>query len=235
MLGEIMNISILGAVRDRCLYSGYPDRITENNHPVYIITDKELAGFVSCTVICMALSDAGGQPRLIVSPDHEVFYEPEIRTRLTKVSLEYDKLLCLYEKSCGALVYRRTSRGLKVLLVKNHNGRFWSFPKGHVEKDETEEQTALREIKEETGLNVEIESDFRVTGTYCPYGRVQKEVVFFLARAFESDVHVQTSEIDHYIWVTIEDAMKMCRYDNDTKLLACAENRLSDEPRSKMA
>ena len=56
------------------------------------------------------------------------------------------------EKSCGAVVSRMTENGREILLIRHMNGGHWAFPKGHVEKDETEEQTARREILEETGL-----------------------------------------------------------------------------------
>lgn len=226
MLGKNINISILGTVCDKCLYSGYWEKQTENKKPIYIITNQDLSGIVTCTVICIAVSNNKNQTRLIASPINEIFYEPEIKSRLEKTSVEYDKLFCLYEKSCGAVVYRRTADGIKVLLVKNHNGRCWTFPKGHVEKDETEEQTALREIKEETGLDVEIEKDFRETSIYRPYGRTKKKVVFFLARTLDSNVSMQQSEIDYYIWVSIDEALKMCRHDNDTKVLTEANRRL---------
>ena len=57
------------------------------------------------------------------------------------------------EKSCGALVVRRGAESPEILLIK-HNGGHWAFPKGHVEAGETEEETALREVQEETGLTV---------------------------------------------------------------------------------
>ena len=63
------------------------------------------------------------------------------------------------EKSCGAVVLRKNQGRLQVLLIKHINGGHWAFPKGHVEPGETEEQTALREIKEETGLSVTLDTD----------------------------------------------------------------------------
>ena len=59
-----------------------------------------------------------------------------------------------FEKSCGCIVLNNE----QVLLVK-HNKGHWDFPKGHVEEGETEKQTALREVKEETNIDVQIISD----------------------------------------------------------------------------
>ena len=65
-----------------------------------------------------------------------------------------------YEKSCGAIVYRKSRDRIELLLIQNRYGGDWSFPKGHVEGEETEVQTALREVKEETGLDIQLEDGF---------------------------------------------------------------------------
>ena len=56
------------------------------------------------------------------------------------------------EKSCGVLVLRQQEDELYVVLLRHRFGGHWSFPKGHVEAGESERQTALREVREETGL-----------------------------------------------------------------------------------
>ena len=140
------------------------------------------------------------------------------------------KISCLYEKSCGAIVIYRAKENLMVLLVKNKNSKYWSFPKGHVELGENEKQTAIREIKEETGLDVIIHPGFRETSDYCPFGKVRKRVVFFLAEAKSDDVHIQESEIDYYIWVPFEQARSMCTYDNDLRVIDKTERYLGGQP-----
>ncbi|MBR6598855.1 MAG: NUDIX domain-containing protein, partial [Oscillospiraceae bacterium] len=69
----------------------------------------------------------------------------------------------LYEKSCGGVVYRKSHGNLEILLIKHINSGHWSFPKGHIEANETEQETALREIKEETGIDVVLDPSFRET------------------------------------------------------------------------
>lgn len=88
-----------------------------------------------------------------------------------------------YEKSCGAIVYRKHHGNTEILLIKHINSGHWSFPKGHVEQGETEVETALREIKEETSLDVLIDPTFRETVTYFPRKDTQKVVVYFIAKA----------------------------------------------------
>ena len=66
-----------------------------------------------------------------------------------------------FEKSCGAIVYRKHHGNTEILLIKHINSGHWSFPKGHMEQGESETETALREIKEETGLDVLLDPTFR--------------------------------------------------------------------------
>ena len=159
-----------------------------------------------------------------VSTYGEVFYEPELRKRLAKLrNIKLKSIRCLYEKSCGGIIFYKTRQNTKILLVKNNNGRYWSFPKGHIEDGETEQQTAIREIKEETGLDVTITPGFREISEYCPFGKIRKRVVFFLARAFTDNVKIQEEEIDSYIWVDLQQARKLCSYDNDLRIIEKAE------------
>ena len=134
-----------------------------------------------------------------------------------------ERVSCLYEKSCGAVVYRVEGRTVRFLVVKNKNGRHWGFPKGHMEYGESERQTALREVLEETGLKVEILPGFRETCEYCPYGSIQKQVVFFAAKSGGEEVVIQRSEIDRFKWARYEDACELFKYDNDIRVLQKAK------------
>ena len=228
MLGKKIQIEIFGTLIERKLYSGIIlNNRSKNPSQVYVITNTGLPDTVDCTVIAIASTKGHSQTRLIVAPDNEVFYEPQIRERLSQTNIRFEKIVCVYEKSCGAVVYRKNKgEDLSILLVKNHNGKCWTFPKGHVEENETEQQTALREIKEETGLSVVLEPNFRRTSIYRPFGKVRKRVVFFLARSESGEVNVQQSEIDNFLWTSIDDALKLCRHDNDTRILNEVKLRL---------
>ena len=125
----------------------------------------------------------------------------------------------LHEKSCGAIVYRRYHGNVEILLIKHVNSGHWSFPKGHVEGDETELETARREIKEETGLDVILDQTFRETVSYSPKRDTQKLVVYFLALARNYDYVPQEEEIAEIRWVDIARATHMLTYENDKTIV----------------
>ncbi len=128
----------------------------------------------------------------------------------------------LHEKSCGAIVYRKFHGNIEILLVKHVNSGHWSFPKGHVELGETEVETAQREILEETGIEVIIDSSFRETVTYSPKKGTQKMVVYFLAKAKGYDFIPQPDEIADIKWVEIGRAQSVLSYDNDRSIVSKA-------------
>lgn len=137
------------------------------------------------------------------------------------------------EKSCGALVYRRLGTTLQLLLIKHKQGGHWSFPKGHVEPGETEVQTALREVKEETGLCIELQKNFRRQVTYSPRPGISKDVVYFLGFAQDSRTVRQVEEISELRWVDLENAQEYLTYENDRSLLDSAKRYLhnnADKP-----
>ena len=139
---------------------------------------------------------------------------------------QIEKISCLYEKSCGAIVIYKDGDKCKILLVRNHNGRNYSFPKGHVEQGETEQETAVREVYEETGLTIRIIDSFREVADYCPFGKIRKRVVFFMAQTMSDKVKIQEEEIDSYIWVDLDQAHHRCTYDNDLRVIRKARENI---------
>ena len=131
------------------------------------------------------------------------------------------------EKSCGAVIWRWGNCAHEYLLAR-HNGGHWSFPKGHVESDETEIETALREIREETGLLAEIDSGFRHLVTYYPKPNVVKDVVFFLATVTGGAEHAQEEEIAEIGWFSFDEARNNITYASDEAILLAAEKYLSN-------
>lgn len=134
----------------------------------------------------------------------------------------------LHEKSCGAIVYRKFHGNTEILLIKHINSGHWSFPKGHVENGETEVETARREIKEETSIDVIIDPTFRETVTYSPKKDTVKVVVYFLARAKNVDFVPQEDEIAEIRWVDISYAANILSYENDRTIVTKAKNAIKD-------
>lgn len=124
------------------------------------------------------------------------------------------------EKSCGAVVYRKGKDGTEILLIQHKNGGHWAFPKGHVEKNETEEETALREIREETGLKVKLNTGFRQSVTYSPKPEVMKDVIYFAAKASPDDkAKPQEKEVEALRWERPKKAEELVTYANDRDIL----------------
>ncbi len=120
-----------------------------------------------------------------------------------------------FEKSCGAVVYRKHHGNLEILLIKHINSGHWSFPKGHMEDGESETETAMREIMEETGVDVILDPTFRETVTYFPRKDTQKVVVYFIGRARTFNYTPQEGEIAEVRWVDVGHANQLLTYEND--------------------
>jgi len=229
MISTEVNVTVYGALSDS-LYSGYIDGKNLQSQSAYIVTRKPVSDNFTGIVTAIAYFEDGSE-RPIVAQKNEIMYEPEIREKLSIMrNHNLSRLFCLYEKSCGAVIlYKdKATDEYSVLLVKNNNGRFYSFPKGHMELRENEKQTAVREVKEETNLDVDILDGFREVSDYCPFGKIRKRVVFFLAKAKNNHIKIQESEIDSYTWVPLKDAEKSCTYDNDRRIISKVRKYIAD-------
>jgi len=127
------------------------------------------------------------------------------------------------EKSCGAIVYRKQAGKLQLLILRHRMGGHWSFPKGHVEDGETEVETALREVKEETGLTIELYDGFREQVSYSPRPGIKKDVVYFLGFAADSKTTRQEEEISEIRWIDVDKTGHYLTYENDRRLIQCAK------------
>ena len=128
-----------------------------------------------------------------------------------------------YEKSCGAVVYCQKGNEIMYLLACERSG-YWVFPKGHMEAGESEHDTALREVKEETGLEVTFVERFRMLDEHnlAREGRPNtiKQTVYFLAK-FENQKFVpQETEISKIALMDYETAMETLQFDSFKQILA---------------
>ena len=135
-----------------------------------------------------------------------------------------------YEKSCGALVLRRDEDDgkLYILMIRHRMGGHRSFPKGHMERGETEHMTAIREVYEETAVQIRIHSDFRATVHYRPLPGVSKEVVYFLTQTKQKEIKPREGEIAQVEWVPVEKAEASLSHENDKTVFRAAMKKLED-------
>lgn len=118
------------------------------------------------------------------------------------------------EKSCGCIIFKDK----EVLLVKHQAGHY-SFPKGHQEGNETDKETAIREVKEETNIDVEILSDKVFINTYSPKPNVIKDVLFYIAKPVSFDTINQEKEVEEVIYSDYDTALELITHDDDKKIL----------------
>ena len=130
-----------------------------------------------------------------------------------------------HEKSCGAVVYRM-EEGQLFFLVEHMKMGHISIPKGHVEGNETEEETARREIKEETNLDVRMDTAFRHEISYSPASGILKQVVFFAAEAVSREMKNQECEVSGLEWLPADEAIRAMTYDTDKEVLSHAAEYL---------
>lgn len=161
----------------------------------------------------------------VVAPKSMRFINNEVIEAVSFAEREGNyNLECLYENSCGSIVFTNTDQGRKYLLIRNKRSAHWGFPKGHVEKGETNEETAKREVLEETGIEISIIPGFAESSEYTIQGRIEKNVVIFLSYSNKMHYKMQEEEIEECGWFGYEQAMRTLNYENDKRILVNAEN-----------
>lgn len=130
------------------------------------------------------------------------------------------------EKSCGAVLFRENSDIREYLVLRSIGGHV-TLCKGHVEADETEHETATREIREETALCVDFVEGFREVITYSPKPDCMKDVVFFLARVSGGTLTCQPEEVAEVWFAPFDQAVEALTHTSDRSVLQKAENFLN--------
>lgn len=136
--------------------------------------------------------------------------------------------------SAGGVVYRRGGdSGLEVVLVARPGERLWALPKGKPEPGESVEQTALREVSEETGLHVAIEGSEPIGSIRYTYavpgkpGRVYKVVHHYLMQPIGGDFDHHDGEYDVVGWFDAHEACKRMTYPNERAIVERAIEALA--------
>jgi 8-oxo-dGTP pyrophosphatase MutT (NUDIX family) len=136
------------------------------------------------------------------------------------------------ERSAGVLVYRIPPRKKEPQFLLLDYGRYWDYPKGHVEKGEDDLAAAVRELKEETGIDdIELDDGFRHEMTYFfrdkRKGLIKKTVVFFLGRTRASEAKISHEHVGAE-FLPYEQALKRLTYANAKTALKEAKRYLDD-------
>jgi len=136
------------------------------------------------------------------------------------------------EVSAGGVVFRlRDDGGFDLALIRTHEGR-WQLPKGWIEQEEPAERTAIREVREEAGVDAEVVGpldtiEYWYTSRYdaAPV-RVHKLVHFFLLRYLGGSTDDHDHEVTEARWVDIDDAEQMLAFKDERRMVAMARDAL---------
>ncbi|MDI6800780.1 MAG: NUDIX hydrolase [Thermodesulfovibrionales bacterium] len=135
-----------------------------------------------------------------------------------------------YLRSSGGVIFKKTDAKPEVALIATKNKTVWTLPKGIIDRGESPETTAAREIEEETGLKGEI-IDAIGEKSYWFYLkekniRCKKTVTYFLLRHISGNTENYCSEVDEAKWFPIDEAVKLVSYKRDKEILEKAKERL---------
>lgn len=133
------------------------------------------------------------------------------------------------DASFGIVPVRSGEKGIEVLILKHRDGGHWGFPKGHAEGQETPEQSAIRELKEETGLEVSkliegicFQDQYFFTREGMSY---DKRVAYFLAKV-HGHIAIQEKEVIEVKWVALPKLSDYAGFDSTKKLFQAVKDCL---------
>ena len=132
------------------------------------------------------------------------------------------------EISAGAILYTKENDEILYLLIRDNHGN-WGFPKGHLEEGEDLFQAAHREIREETGIDAMIDTDFREDLSYIMPNGIAKCSVYFLAEYSDQEPVPQEGEVEEILLLPYEETMSLLTFDNMKEVLAKADRYLKEK------
>ena len=139
----------------------------------------------------------------------------------------------MHELSAGVIVFKRINgKPIYLLLHYRHGRGYWDFSKGHLEKNETEKQAAIRELKEEAGItDIKLIDSFKEKLSYHFMNGNEKsfkEVTYFLAETNSSKVTISEEHVG-FLWADYEKAMEMIMFENTKEILKKANKIASKQ------
>jgi 8-oxo-dGTP pyrophosphatase MutT (NUDIX family) len=136
-----------------------------------------------------------------------------------------------HEISSGAIVYYKENHKIQYLILHYEEGH-WDFPKGHAKGNEKLEETAIRETKEETNIDVKLNPEFKESISYFYRNKegvlMKKSVYFFLGKSDTKKVKLSFEHIG-FAWLSYEKALEKLTYDNAKEILKKANQFLTQK------
>lgn len=191
---------------------GYVQDVTGGDgqpQDAYVLGMQDHASSFTGVVTAIIYRSDDVEDKWVVAPETAVFHQAQIAQAVAFTERYFQtELYCAHERSCGAVVYRIEKHEIQYLLVFQTESKTWSFPKGHMEPNETEEQTAFREVLEETGCAFVKTGDFRESIRYPIGGGREKTVIFFVGQ-ISGDLQPRPTEIDASRFCSKEKALSL--------------------------
>ena len=234
MLGKYVRVRVVKPIGSTDTETGYTYPLNygtvynAENQGAFIMGIHHPVSNFDGRVIAVLSDKKNSKTIWIAAPKSTRFIINDIREY---IDLEKDfptyRIECLYESSCGAVVYRDIKGEIKYLLIKNRRSSHWGFPKGHIERGETKKETATREVLEETGIRVKLLDGFECVSKYKIQNRIEKTVSIFVGTTQDTHTSIQTEEIEDYIWLSYDRALSLLKFENDKNIITSAHEFLN--------
>ena len=163
-------------------------------------------------------------------------YGNKISTKIFQFNLEAAVIKKVVEISSGGVIFKKSNNSFEIALISKRKGKIWCLPKGHVEEGEHLTETAVREVKEETGLTGEVLS--KIDDIVYWYSNKDKEgnlikifkrVYFFLLKYVDGETQNHDFEVEDVQWFSIEKVYEILSYNTEMDIVKKAEKILKEK------
>ncbi|VWL85057.1 NUDIX domain-containing protein [Oceanivirga miroungae] len=203
------------------------NKILYNIQRLYLL--EEPVFLLDLDIISMDLYNLNIESRKFLDIKKDIFSDvlsgiiPNTKDAILKRIIEKNHLkINLLEEYCsGAVVYRKINNKYEFLIIKGSNKGGYGFSKGHIEKNERKIDAAIREVKEETNIDISL-VDVKKFHQYLRYvisPNIYKEVNIYLAKAINYDIKIDENELDEAMWISYEKALDILTYSYQREIL----------------